>query len=476
MPAQTLTISPYGIDADGQAYLPNPAQEYTLRWVDNIRAQSVKDMAANTSKGVPVLYLQGGVGAGKTRALLAPALEMLFEIPSIRMLWGRQDFNDLRVSAMETFFEALPTALLAGQNIQESRYEIKQNGGTKATIFFKGLKDLGGLGSQEFAVIVVTEAHEISEQAFRTLKMRACRQKGKPGMILMEGNPPNKGHWLDRYTDPSSHEFDSDIEIVKVSTLENWDNLNPAYRASLQKMPEAWKHKYLTGEFGFMPAGTPFYQGFVESLHVADVEFMPDREVYVGWDFGYHHPAVVFSQIDNNDRMIILDEILGDDILIQDFWLQKVRPRINRMFSGATIKHVGDPACMQKSDKSELTTWEILRDMGVYVYHRPSDYRLRKEVIEGKLNLILHGKPSILVHKRCRNIIEGFLGGYHYPEHKQDSSFTPAHETPFRDGWYEHIMNAMEYIFVNTFGPIKTQPTKRSREVRKPRPAIVNNI
>ena len=81
-----IEIAPYGLK-NGETAGPNPTQERVLDWVDNIREetsvhvkkiQSTKMPAPfNDGKGIPVLYLQGGAGSGKTRAFMAPVLEML---------------------------------------------------------------------------------------------------------------------------------------------------------------------------------------------------------------------------------------------------------------------------------------------------------------------------------------------------------------------------------------------------------------
>src|SRR5665213_250760 len=293
-----VEIAPYGRDNNNVPYGPNPTQQKILEWVDKVRGTPMTDQ-----EHIPVLLLQGGVGSGKTRGLEAPVCEMLLECPGMRVFWGRQDFFDLKLTAMDLFFQIMPPELIAKKSEQYHWYDIKTvhakdkkfvKEGT-SRIFFNGLKDLSGLGSQEFAVVIVTEAHEISEQAYRTLKRR-CRQAKFPVMILMESEPPNEGHWMSRLTNHEKEEFDPDIEKWELSTYENWDNLPLAYRGSLESMPDAWKRKYLLGKAGFIPKGKPFYDGFKEDRHVGWFDWDPYIPLEVSWDFGFHHPAVSFHQ------------------------------------------------------------------------------------------------------------------------------------------------------------------------------------
>ena len=440
-----VLLAPYG-QKSGQANPPNPTQQRVLDWVDKQRAMPVKEH-------LPILYLQGGVGSGKSRALLAPAIEMLLEIPNLRLLWARQDFKDLKLSIVDKFLEIFPAEAIINKNEQMGWYEILQAGGTRSRIYFNDAKDLGGLGSQEFGVIIITEVHQITEQAYRTLKRR-CRQENAPNIIMMEGEAPNEGHWLAQILNPTNESYDPEIEMWTVSTYENWENLPLAYRGSLESMPEAWKRKYLKGEFGFIPEGKPYYQGFKELMHTGEFEWIPSKPLTCGWDFGFHHPACLITQIDSQDRWIWLREIMGNDITIDKFG-DYVKTQLNIFYPKAEIIHYGDPAVMQKNDKSEFTSQQILKDKGITIQHRTSEYRKRKEIIEQKLSKLIAGKPSIMLDNRyCKTAIEGFLGGYHYPLHREGSAFSESYEIPFKDGFYEHIMNAGEYIAVNLFSPI----------------------
>lgn len=475
MDTDLALIAPYGKDLSGKAHPPNPTQQKVLDWVDKVR-QGINpktnqpfvkaNKALNTKgDGIPVLYLQGGVGSGKTRAIVAPLTEMLLEIPNLRVLWGRQDFNDLKLSAMETFFEVMPSELIVDKNETYHWYDIGQNDNKKSRIYFNGLKDLTGLGSQEYGLIVVTEVHETEEKAYRTLKQRA-RQANMPTMILMEGNPPNKDHWLANLTNPAHRDYDKDIEIWEVSTYENWDNLPSRYTSSLESMPLSWKHKYLFGHFGFSPDGTPFYQGFMEGLHKRTLSYTKHKLLIRSWDYGYHHPACSIHQIDAKGRWLVLKEILGTEVTIDRFG-EFVKSICQELYPNMEWQDCGDPAGTQKSDKNELTSVEILASRGIFVSSKPSTYRERKEIIERKMATLIDGLPSVLVDSGCTIIVDGFLGGYHYPIRKQNQAFNPSlFEQPFKDGYYEHLMNTVEYFAVNYFTGAETKEDNSPVEYR----------
>ena len=470
--AINLELAPYGRREDGSACLANPTQEKVLEWVDRIRALPAEDR-----DHIFVLYLQGGVGSGKTRGIMAPVCEMLLEIPGLQVFWGRQDFVDLKLSAMDKFFnDVMPREVFGKKNEQYHWHEVKNESDPDAPskIFWNGLKDLGGLGSQEFGIIVVTEAHEISELAYRTLKRR-CRQKGVPNMILLEGEPPNEGHWLTRLTDKNSPDYDKDIEKWELSTYENWENLPVAYRGSLESMPEAWKRKYLMGKPGFIPKGKPFYQGFKESFHTGWFDWNPELPLIISWDFGFHHPAVSFHQISN--RWYTLRELMGGGITIDKFCGQ-VKSFLNIHFPNAMVQCYGDPAGLQANDKSEKSSVAICKDHGFIIKCSPNGpltgYRARKEIIERKLSTIENDKPLHMIDTRCKTIIEGYLGGYHYAEENAERPINSRYEEPFHDDFYSHLMNTEEYVAVNVFRPVERHTDKTKFRNRSHRPLPSN--
>lgn len=203
-------------------------------------------------------------------------------------------------------------------------------------------------------------------------------------------------------------------------------------------------------------AGKPFYGGFRKETHTGDFELTPDKVLLLGFDYGYHSPCCVFSQIDAKGRWIIHDMLLGEDETIRKF-APKVKAHLNIYYKGYQIRCYGDPAGNQKSDKDEKTTVEILRDEGFSVISKPSNtahtnYVARKDIIEGRLTTIIDGLPALLVHSRCIMITEAFEGGYHYPT---PDRFGRESEEPFDDEYFSHPCNSLEYIAVNVFSPVK---------------------
>ncbi|GIW60564.1 MAG: hypothetical protein KatS3mg087_1630 [Patescibacteria group bacterium] len=199
-------------------------------------------------------------------------------------------------------------------------------------------------------------------------------------------------------------------------------------------------------------AGKPFYQGFDEIRNVVE-SYTPimGKPILVGIDYGFHHPAFVLAQIDTRDRLTVFDEFLGSDLTTKNF-AEKLKMHLSLYYKGHKFMFFADPAGEQRTDKSEQSSKEIMEEvLGAMIYSKQSNYRFRKEIIENRLTKIIDDKAALCVVKYCRIMIEAFKGGYRYPE-PDKHGIVP--EAPFKDGYYDHIMNAFEYIIINMFDTI----------------------
>ena len=444
----TLLFAPYGLNDQGQSFRPHPTQQKILDWTDAIRAGR-----APTS-GIPVLYVQHGVNSGTTRGCLAPVVECLLEYPGLRVLIGRRDFNDLRLSVMETFFEIVPPELILLRDNQLHFYTMRAKGG-KSVVAFRGLKDITGLGSVPFSIIYVPEAKELEEKMYRTLKERCGRQRGLPAFLLLEGNAPVEGHWLEALTDLRSDRFDPDFTRLICSSEENQTGMSPQYWSMLMAMPETWRRRHVLGLTGALSDGTPVYPSFVESVHVRPTALIPDRPLIRAWDFGLRRAACVWAQTTVEGHVLVHREWLPLEVPETQF-IDGVIQRTNEWFGPKVCRDVGDPAATHR-DPEGVSTLRRLMDAGIRLESRVTTYGQRIPLINQKLSTMLRGDPLVSINPPCAALIEGLLGGWHYPKLDENHEFTLRKDLPYRDGYYEHICNAWEYLMVNLFDVVKPE-------------------
>jgi hypothetical protein len=219
-------------------------------------------------------------------------------------------------------------------------------------------------------------------------------------------------------------------------------------------------------------AGQPFYVGFSRGIHVRKMLPNRNRELVLGWDYGFIHPNCVVTQLLPEGIWLIVDNILGENMTIDEFG-EDVKAYLNQYYSEFKFTETcyGDPAGKQASDKSRHSSEEILNRLGFRVKSIPSNshfsgYASRKQLIEKRLRTLIGGIPSLVVNDVPNNqiIIEGFEGGYRYPD---ANKYGGVAEKPIDDGWFEHPFNALEYVAINLF---------RKLDIKERAPIIANRM
>ena len=375
-------------------------------------------------------------------------------------LIGRKDYTDLIDTTLKTFLDICPEDFIA-QHLKSPHHYFKFVNGSG--IHLRDLKDGKGLGSLNLGWFYIDEAEEVEEGIFERLKGRLSLTGVGKTLGFLTSNPPNENHWLFRQFEQSKN---NEHFTIHATTYENKENLPEGYIEDLEKLPPSWRKKYLEGQYGFTPDGIPYFAGYQEHLHYREIDWNPQLPLLCGWDSGRRHPAFVATQYDGKYWKIIA-EILGSNIGIEQFVDTQVQPLLNLRFAGANCIHYAGPEFLQQNDKSDSTSYQILQSKGIQLNIRHSEYSLRKQIIEKQINTLTDGLPGLQVSKDCRVINDGFLGGYRYPKLKEDQEFTSKKDLPFKDGFYEHLMEALQYIAVQIFSAIKTKKINRPKRTFK---------
>ena len=112
-----------------------------------------------------------------------------------------------------------------------------------------------------------------------------------------------------------------------------------------------------------------------------------------------------------------------------------------------TLKFIGDPAGNQMAQTSEQTPFMILRAAGINAYPAPSnDAVMRVEAVEGVLNRMTDGYPSMKISPSCTVLIAGFEGGYQY-KRTYNMGSERYDERPSKNR-FSHIHDALQYALL----------------------------
>lgn len=218
-------------------------------------------------------------------------------------------------------------------------------------------------------------------------------------------------------------------------------------------------------------AGKRFYPEFKRDYIR---ELIPDlsKPIYRAWDFGFHHPAVLWAQIDWENivdgcaRIYILHELMGEDISLERFAKDQVLPVYAglRDIYDKPIHFIDccDAAGTQRNDKSEKTSIEILNVLGI----NPRWQRIGIKPGTDMVRRIIKAE-QLYVDIICENMVEGFMGGYIFPEMRPGLT-KELSELPEAGNFFGHLMDALRYIVVVFLGVyMDTRNGRRVHEHKK---------
>jgi hypothetical protein len=202
--------------------------------------------------------------------------------------------------------------------------------------------------------------------------------------------------------------------------------------------------------------------------------------VFMGLDFGFRHPALVVGQTNAKaSRLYVLREWMPRNIGAAAFlevaeWLVGELPE--EMLSTEAQRHVLDLREDCERGRGPFVPWfrrpgRVVRHSGAEalrtsqeVANESQDRRIvdiwanrgypltlqAQSVKAGELVLrhlmrpaMKKADPYLLVDESCKLILEAMNGGYTFKRPTRDN---PAPDEPAKDGYYEHIMDALRYL------------------------------
>lgn len=427
----------------------------------------------------------GPVGSGKTSAA---AWEIGYYLPFYlyekyglkHTKWCviRNTYPELRDTTQRTFFDWFP---FGEYKKQENTYTIRYpDQGITVEILFRACDNpahVKKFKSLDLTGYWIDESIEVADVIKRMLKNRVGRfPKKSPVRYGIETtNPPDVEHstyWQFAWITPPPGPVPAKEPLKNHIGFwqppgENDANLRPGYyddlRDDYRENPE-WIEMYIEGRPGILVKGKLVYNNFRRSLHVAEEPLIyAGGPLYVGWDNSGNSPAAVVVQVPTANRVQVMAEYYTDSLGIVDF-TNYVLQQMNTMFPGHTeVKHFGDPAGenrFSKRDGGFTSNQQLQYDVcGITIDPGEQNFRTRVESVDQMLARV----DGFLIDPRCIRLINGFLGGYCYPE---STSVIGEYQDNVIKNKYSHPHDALQYVMTKLFKPVQRPDTHIGRKRR----------
>lgn len=407
--------------------------------------------------GTPNAAYVGGVGSGKSVALMITAILCGFDDPNGLSLIGRLTMPSLATSTMRTFLELMPT----GQGEwKESDKRFIANNGHQFLFRHLDMKDpkaVGHIKSMNLSCAFVDEATEISEDIYFLLLSRIRRQSAKRRFVRLASNPAGHDwvwrHFFDESRTPAL--LSSNLGIT-ASTFDNVHLPKEYIDNMLATWPQDWQERYIHGHFSDF--SDLIYKEFTERTHVWDSSRshdcfdggrMPplDWPVVVGIDIGSdveHDPwAIALIAVAPDGSLFQFDEIYRRGILISEIAEEYHSKMYGRSNVAMAYDYSNRQCALELAEhgiNGQAAIKEIkpgLQKVGQYMH---IDKRLTHPFLG------VEGAPRFFVASHCKSTIRE-LTGYKYAKDRSGNSMEePAHEN-------SHSPDAIRYA-IHTYRPL----------------------
>jgi hypothetical protein len=244
--------------------------------------------------------------------------------------------------------------------------------------------------------------------------------------FIGDSNAPARDHWLakmafDEHT-PDYKFFIQPPGLLKTSKgwepnprAENRNNLDDDYYTlNTASRKESWIRANLCNEFIHSIDGRPVHPDFVETTHVAEIEINPSLPLTIGIDFG-RTPAAAICQRQEDGRWFVLDEICTENMGALEFG-RVLKKHLNQEdYRDLPYEAIGDPAGNAMAQTDDKTPFMMLRQSDIRAIPAPTnDFEERVTVLDELLIKLVDGHPAITIHPRCKTLVRGLAGEYHF--------------------------------------------------------------
>lgn len=410
----------------------------------------------------------GPVGSGKTSAA---SLEVGYYLPwhiwneyglkHTRWVVVRNTYPELRDTTQRTFLEWFPDA---DHKKQANTVHLRYDNGITVEVLFRSCdnpKDVKKFKSLEITGYWIDESIEVADDIKKMLKNRIGRfPKRSPVRYGIETtNPPDVEHttysefaWQTSPPGPIPEGVPKPNHVgFWQPPRENEANLRANYYDDLlndySDSPD-WAEMYVEGKPGIIVKGKLVYNNFRRDLHVARNELVWAKgPLFRGWDNSGNIPACVVAQIPTATRIQILKEFHSDRMNIVDF-ARYVVSQCSLLYPEAEFTDWGDPAGWNEfstKDGGFTSNAKMMKDAcGVNPIASENNLTARIGAVEDALSRI----DGLLIDPSCVRLINGFIGGYCYPQIAAHAATETIYGDKPLKNRFSHIHDALQYVIV----------------------------
>jgi phage terminase large subunit len=349
----------------------------------------------------------GARGGGKSWALRRKALLLCLQYPGIQILLIRRTYPELR----ENHVIPLQRELAGVAEYRETAKCFLFSNGSRIQLGYcdKESHVLRYQG-QEYDVLCIDEATQLSEQQFAALTMIVRGVNDFPKRIYMTCNPGGVGHyWVKRlFVDRNYRDTErpEDYTFIKALAADNLALLekDPAYLAMLDNLPDGLREAWRDGRWDVFSG--QYFTEFDPKVHVVPAFAIPRSwRRYVSLDYGLDMLAAYWIAEDPAGNCYVYRELYEPGLIISE-----AAEKIVRLSEGeppATV--LAPPDLWSRQRETGKTTAEIFAERGLLLTqtgnNRVDGWLAVKEELKVSVSEAGEKTAALRMFPCCKNLI-----------------------------------------------------------------------
>jgi hypothetical protein len=423
--------------------------------------------------------VEGALRSAKTWTILIAIRTLLEEHPGIYWAMARWTEGDLNQKLIPDWRNVCALMEIPhGQwNARESCYDLANGSRIYAVHLKTSQRDnrYATVRGLTVAGFYINQAEETPEDVANEAMLRLS-QPGYPQKFVIDPNPVSENHWIAKRwpidNKTPNHRY---IRLAMRDNKHNLDRSTIEAAEALYPVGHPLRRTKLEGFRGLDVHGTPVYLGaFRRKDHVvADLTLNPSLPLLEWYDYGFHHPCVVWGQWAPWGHLRVLGGVMGSDLHLDAFLPIVNRYRALWFPNRGRIESACDPAGahaqgVRGTPVAVLQDWYREHgerdDRGVFIspvfentYNQPERRYAANQKAATYMRRRVNGEEAFLVDRERWVVaelqdertdsffIDALEAGYVLEDDARHSSKLGSFYVPKKDGWFEHPMNCFEY-------------------------------
>ena len=367
----------------------------------------------------------GARGGGKSWALRRKLVGMCLRYAGLSCLLVRRTLPELKSNHVIPFLREYDGII----SYSESEKALLFPNGSRIALGYCA-KDSDALRyqGQEYDVIAIDEATQLSEFRFSILKACLRGSNHFPRRMYLTCNPGGIGHsWVKRLFVDRDFRNGEDPKEYKFIPALVYDNPNltdadPEYVRSLESLPPRLRDAWLYGKWDVFEG--QFFSEFNSSVHVCAPSCIPqDLKKFISLDYGFDMLAILLVGIDAAGNLWVIREHCESGLT-----LSQAAARVVELVRGENAEFaVCSPDLWNRRQDSGLSGFEIMQNASQFIPpmraaddRRVPGWRVLREY------LCAHGDhPYIRISSECKDLCECLPALLCDPNRPEDASDNP---------------------------------------------------